>query len=58
MDVVLHPAQDELPIARVELLRSNEEHPHAGAADEAQTAEIDDQLLFAVADVTHDGKFE
>ena len=34
VDMVLHLAQDELPLARVELLRSDEEHPQPGAADE------------------------
>ena len=58
LDVVPHRTQDELPLTRFEVLRNDEEHSHAGAADEFQTAKIDDQVLFAVADVVRDDRFE
>ena len=58
MDVLLHVAQDELPLGRAELLGRDEKHPQAGTADEVQTAEIDDHAQFAFADVLHDDGFE
>ena len=58
MDVLLHVAQDELPLGRAELLGRDEKHPQAGTTDEVQTAEIDDHAQFAFADVLHDDGFE
>ena len=47
-----------VPSFRAEFLGGDEEHPHPGAADERQAAEVEDQLPFVVADVIHDDRLE
>ena len=58
MDVLLHIAQDELPLVRVELLHRDDEHPQAGTAEEVQMAEIDDQATLVIVDTIHDDRFK
>ena len=58
LDVFPHGAENDPPLARLQRPCGEQSDPQTDAADEVETAEIDDQMPLTAVDVIHDDLFE